>query len=79
MIRPILSRIPILNKFVDERFLEHRRRSSSIAGITTAVLAVVLFDYRLLHDHIWQWDLLTVVLVFLVIKMSLFTWYRFNG
>ena len=27
MTHPILSRIPILRKFVDERFLEHRRRS----------------------------------------------------
>jgi len=75
---PILSRIPVLNKFVDERFLEHRRRSSSIAGIVSAVLALVLFDYRLLHDHVWAWDLLAVGLAFVVLKLSLFTWYRFN-
>lgn len=75
---PILSRIPVLNKFVDERFLEHRRRSSSIAGIVSAVLALVLFDYRLLHDRVWAWDLLAVGLAFVVLKLSLFTWYRFN-
>ena len=34
MTHPVLSRIPILKKFVDERFLDHRRRSSSIAGFT---------------------------------------------
>jgi hypothetical protein len=74
-----LSRVPILGKFVDERFLEHRRRSSSTAGIITACLAIVLFEYRFFVNHIWSWDLLVIALVFLVIKMSMFTWYRMNG
>jgi membrane protein YdbS with pleckstrin-like domain len=78
MTHPILSRIPILNKFVDERFLNHRRRSSSIAGILSAILAVVLFEYRFFVDHIWSWDLLALVLTFVIVKMSLFTWFRFN-
>jgi hypothetical protein len=78
MTHPILSRIPVLGKFVDERFLEHRRRSSSVAGIAAAVLALLLFDYRLLHDHVWAWDLLAVALTFLALKLSLFAWYRFN-
>jgi hypothetical protein len=78
MIHPVLSRIPILGKFVDERFLEHRRRSSSIAGILAACLAVVLFELRFFLDHIWSWDLLAVVLTFVVVKMSLFTWFRFK-
>lgn len=79
MTHPILSRIPILGKFVDERFLDHRRRSSSIAGIAAAVLAVVLFEYRFFFDHIWSWDLLAIALTFVVLKMSLFTWFRFNA
>ena len=78
MTHPILSRIPVLGKFVDERFLEHRRRSTSVAGIAAAVLALVLFEYRLLHDHVWAWDLMAVALTFLVLKLGLFTWYRFN-
>lgn len=78
MPHPILSRIPILRKFVDERFLEHRRRSSSIAGIASAILAVLLFEYRFFWDHVWSWDLLSIALVFVVLKMSLFAWYRFN-
>jgi len=78
MTHPVLSRIPILNKFVDERFLNHRRRSSSIAGILSAILAVVLFEYRFFVDHIWSWDLLALVLTFVIVKMSLFTWFRFN-
>ena len=79
MTHPILSRIPILGKFVDERFLDHRRRSSSIAGIASACLAIVLFEYRFFLDHIWSWDLLAIALTFIVIKMSLFTWFRFNA
>ena len=79
MTHPILSRIPILGKFVDERFLDHRRRSSSMAGIAAACLAVVLFEYRFFFDHIWSWDLLAIALTFVVLKMSLFTWFRFNA
>ncbi len=78
MTYPILSRIPILNRFVDERFLEHRRRSSSIAGILAAVLAIVLFELRFFLDHIWSWDLLAVGLTFVIVKMSLFAWFRFR-
>jgi len=74
-----LSKVPILGKFVDERFLEHRRRSSSTAGIITACLAIVLFEYRFFVNHIWSWDLLAIALVFILIKMSMFTWYRMNG
>ena len=78
MTHPILSRIPILRAFVDERFLDHRRRASSIAGFAALIVAVVLFEYRLLHDQVVSWDLLAVILTFAVLKLSLFAWYRFN-
>lgn len=73
-----LSRVPILGKFVDERFLDHRRRSSSVAGIFAALVALGLFEYRFFHDHVWSFDLLAVIAAFVVVKMSLFAWYRFN-
>jgi hypothetical protein len=73
-----LSRVPILGRFVDERFLEHRRRSSSNAGIATCVATVCLFEYRRFRDHVWSWDLLALALIFLAMKMGLFTWYRMN-
>ncbi|MGD0522345.1 MAG: hypothetical protein ABSA48_13895 [Terracidiphilus sp.] len=62
----------------DERFLEHRRRSTSLAGIITALVAIGIFEYRLLHDHLWSWDLLAVALAFAVIKLSMMAWYRFT-
>ncbi len=41
-----------LNRLVDERFLEHRRRSTSYAGIIGGVLAILLFAYRFYVNHI---------------------------
>jgi hypothetical protein len=73
-----LSRIPILGKLVDERFLEHRRRSSSVAGIVAACLAVALFEYRFFWNHIWSWDLFIVVMTFVILKLSMMIWYRLN-
>jgi hypothetical protein len=78
MTHPILSRIPILRAYVDERYLEHRRRASSIAGFSTLLFAGVLFEYRLLADHLLSWDLIAVIFTFAVVKMSLFFWYRVN-
>ena len=37
-----------LPAFVDERFLKHRLRATSTAGIASAVLALLTFLYRLL-------------------------------
>lgn len=73
-----LARVPILGQFVDERFLDHRRRASSVAGIVTAVLACAVFEYRLLRYGVFSWDLAAVVLVFALLKLSLFFWYRFR-
>ncbi|MGA3032554.1 MAG: hypothetical protein ABSD70_04695 [Terracidiphilus sp.] len=78
MTHPILSRIPVLGKFVDERFLEHRRRSSSIAGFATLILALCIFEYRLIFNHSISWDMAAIMLAFAVVKMSMFTWYRLN-
>jgi hypothetical protein len=65
-----------LPEFVDERFLDHRRRASSAAGIASAVLAILLAAYRWFHDHVISVELLAVVGTFLIIKYALFFWYR---
>jgi len=74
----ILSKVPFLGKFVDERFLEHRRRSTSIAGIAACLVAIALFEYRFFVNHFWSWDLLAVAITMVVVKMSLMIWYRFH-
>ena len=65
----------LLRRFVDERFLTHRLRSTSVAGIACAVTALLLFEYRLLVQDVWNWDLILVGLTFVVIKMGLMVWY----
>ena len=65
----------VLGRVVDERFLAHRRQSTSIAGIITAVLAICLFEWRLFVNHLWNWDLLAIGLTFAVIKMGLMAFY----
>lgn len=61
---------------IDERFLMHRLRSTSTAGILTAVTALLLFAYRFYIDKSWSWDLLAVVVVNIVVKITLMIWYR---
>ncbi len=65
----------ILKKLFDERFLTHRLRSTSLAGIIGTLVALALFEYRLVVNHRWSWDLLAVALTFVVIKMSLMAYY----
>jgi len=65
-----------LSAFVDERFLKHRLRATSAAGIVSAVLALLLFMYRFYHDHVFRGDLLAVGVTFVVLKYLLLFWYR---
>jgi hypothetical protein len=74
----ILSKVPILGKSVDERCLEHRRRSTSLAGIVGCLVAAGLFEYRLFHDHLVSRDLFAVILTMAVVKVAMMVWYRFN-
>lgn len=71
-----LSKVPILGKFVDERFLEHRRRSSSAAALAGALAAGGWFEYRILANHVIEWDLFVLLTLMAVVKMGMFTWYR---
>ncbi len=64
-----------LNKLLDERFLAHRQRSTSIAGIVVTILSLLAFEYRLLFKHVWNWDLLAVGLTFVAIKVTVMTYF----
>lgn len=68
-------RIPILGKLLDERFLDHRRRSTSLAGIVTALLAIAWFEYLFWAKGVWSWELLTIALTFVGVKMAAMAWY----
>lgn len=53
----------------------HRLKSTSAAGIAAAVLSIVLFEYRFMRHHVWDWNLLAVGTAFVAIKLALMTWY----
>jgi phosphate/sulfate permease len=68
-------RTPILGKLIDERFLTYRLRSSSVAGIVGAIIAIGLFEYKFFAQHVWSWDLLAVVVAMVVVKLSMMAWF----
>jgi hypothetical protein len=70
--------IPILGRFIDERFLEHRRRSTSIAGIAGAFVALGLWAYHYIAHGIWNWELFAIAVTVAAVKLTLMIWYRFT-
>jgi hypothetical protein len=60
---------------LDERFFDHRRRSTSVAGMVAAAAALLLFLYRYLIDHVVHWDLLAIGAAFVLVKFGLMAWY----
>ncbi len=66
----------LLSKVVDERFLEHRRRSTSAAGVIGGVLAILLFAYRFYFSHRWSWDLFAVAMTIVGVKLAVMAYYR---
>jgi hypothetical protein len=63
-----------LSHLVDERFLAHRQRATSIGGTAGVVLAMCLFAWRLYVDHVWNWDLLAVGLTAAAVKLGIMIW-----
>lgn len=68
-------RIPILGITIDERFLAHRRRSTSIGSVAGGLVAIGLFAYRYFVQGVWSWDLFAVAATIAVVKLTLLTWY----
>ena len=64
----------LMARFVDERFLAHRQRSTSIAGMVGVVVAVGIFEWRLWVDDVWSWDVLAVALVMVAAKLAVMVW-----
>jgi hypothetical protein len=68
--------MPRLPAFVDERFLQHRLKSTSAGGLAGVVLALLLYLYALLHDHVYRWDLLAIGITAVIVKYTVFFWLR---
>jgi hypothetical protein len=67
---------PLPSRWFDERFFEHRRRSTSLAGIIGGIVAIGLWAYRYFADHVWNWDLFAVAVTIAGVKLALMVWYR---
>ncbi len=68
--------LPILGSMIDERFLMHRLRSTSLAGVVGGAAAILLFAYRCFFEHLWSWDLFFVGVTIVAVKLAALIWYR---
>jgi hypothetical protein len=68
--------IATLGKVIDERFLQHRLKSTSLGGIVGGILAICLFAYRFYFNHLWSWDLFAVAMTIVAVKLLAMAWYR---
>jgi hypothetical protein len=70
--------IPIPIGKPDERFLTHRLKSTSLAGVIGGVTAAGLFAWRYYIDHVWSWDLLVIAVTVVGVKLAAMAWYHFT-
>ena len=63
-----------LSRFIDERYLAHRQRATSIGGTAGVVLALCLFIWHLYADHIVNWELLAVGVTAVAVKLAVMVW-----
>ncbi len=70
--------IPIIKKEIDERYLTHRLKSTSLAGVIGGLTAVGLFAYYLYGEDVVKWELLAVGVTMMVVKLAAMAWYRFT-
>jgi hypothetical protein len=68
----------ILGTAIDERFLTHRLKSTSLAGIVSSATATLLWAWHYYIDHELRWELLAISLTFIAVKFTVLAWYRFN-
>jgi hypothetical protein len=69
-------RFPLLGNAIDERFMMHRLRSTSLGGIAGGSLALLLFLYHYTHEHVLRLDLFAVGATVVVVKLAALLWYR---
>lgn len=61
---------------IDERFLMHRLRSTSLAAVVGAVLMGAWSLYNLYGRGIRRWDLMAILGAMAVVKLGAMLYYR---
>jgi len=64
----------IITRLIDERFLAHRQRATSIGGMAAVAMAMCLFMWHLYFDNILNWDLFAVGLTAVIVKLTVMIW-----
>jgi hypothetical protein len=60
----------------DERFLMHRLYSTRLAAVVTAVFMGVWFEYELLVNGVYHWDIFAFLVLLAVTKVSAMIYYH---
>ena len=63
-------------KKMDERYLMHRLRSTSIAGIVGAVAIGSWILYQFYVKDIFRWDLFVILMIIGLVKIGAMIYYR---
>jgi hypothetical protein len=71
-------KVPVVGWTIDERFLMHRLRSTSIAGMAGVVVTGGMFFYHLVAERVIRWELFAIVATMAVVKVAVMLWFRFN-
>ena len=61
---------------LDERYLMHRLRATSLAGVVGGILASLLFVYYYFADGAPRWDLLGVAVAIAAVKLGALAYFR---
>jgi hypothetical protein len=67
---------PIFKREIDERFLTHRLKSTSLAGIAATLVCAGLWAYSYYVDQVFRWDLFAVLGTAVVVKLTAMVFYR---
>jgi hypothetical protein len=68
--------ISTMKENIDERFLTHRLRATSLAGVVGGLLASLLFVYYYFAEHAPRWDLLAVAVAIAAVKIGALAYFR---
>lgn len=61
---------------IDERYLVHRLRATSLAGVVGGVAASILFAYQYFARDVARWDLLAVAVLIALVKLGALAFFR---
>ena len=71
-------RIPLIGVNMDERYLDHCRRSTRWAVMAGALTAGGWWEYDWFARHFCNWALLSTLAAMLVVKYAGMAWYHFT-